>query len=88
MKLKYNFCFQPLGDNFIGVAVGENAAEFCGTLQLDEVAHDIVTHIQDDISRDALIDQMLTIYDDDRDLVAKYVDQVLQHLASEGILIL
>lgn len=86
MKLKYDFCYQPLGDKFIGVAVGDNAGEFSGTLQLDEVGHDIVSHIQGNISRDGLVDAMMAIYDDDRDLVAKYVDQVLDYLASEGIL--
>lgn len=86
MKLKYEFYFHPVGENHVGVAVSDNAKEFNGMLQLDEVSYDIVSHIKDDITRDQLIDQMLTIYDDDRSLVAQYVDKVLNYLTEQGVL--
>jgi len=86
MKLKYEFVYHPVGEHYIGVAVGDNASHFNATLQLDEVSYDIITHITDNISREELIDQMLTIYDDERDIVAKYVDKVIDYLKENDIL--
>jgi len=86
MKLKYEFYFHPVGENYMGVPVSDNAKEFNGMLQLDDVSYDIVTHIKDDITRNQLIDQMLTIYDDDRALVAQYVDKVINYLTEQGVL--
>lgn len=87
MKLKYEFCYQAIGDIYMGVAVGDEAADFSGTLQLDEVAYDIVSHIKDNISRDELVDEMLEIYDADRKQVGEYVDKVLDYLRTEEILV-
>lgn len=86
MKLKYEFYFHPVGESHMGVAVGNNAKDFNAMLKLDEVSYDIVTHITDGITRDQLIDHMLTIYDDDRQLVARYVDQVINYLTEQGVL--
>ena len=86
MKLKYDFYFHPVGEKHVGVAMGEGAREFSGMLELDEVAYDIVSHISDGISRDELIDAMLSIYDDDREVVARCVDKVIAYLTAEGVL--
>lgn len=86
MKLKYEFCFQPLGQEYVGVAVGDNAEEFSGMLQLDSVAYDMVSCLTEDITRESLIDKMFEMYDADRDVIAEQVDKIIKDLISEGVL--
>lgn len=87
MRLKYEFVFQPVGDTYIGVAVGDDAKLFSGMLQLNEVGYDIVSLMTEDISRDEMIDSILSRYDADRDTVAQYVDEVTDYLAKEEVVI-
>ena len=86
MKLKYQFVFQPVGKTFMGVAVGESAKKFSGMLQLNEVGHDIVALMTEEISRDEIVEKMLNIYDADRETVCKYVDEVVEYLTENGVL--
>lgn len=86
MKLKYQFVFQPVGKTYMGVAVGDSAKQFSGMLQLNEVGHDIVSLMTDEISRDEIVDKMLDIYDADRDTVCKYVDEVVEYLTENRVL--
>jgi len=86
MKLKYEFYFQQLGNEYVGVPVGDNADEFSGMLQLDDVAYDIVSRLSHEITRDELIDEMQEIYDADRDTLAYHIDNVIEYLKSEKVI--
>lgn len=86
MKLKYQFVFQPVGKTYMGVAVGNSAKLFSGMLQLNEVGHDIVAMMTEEISRDEIVDKMLDIYDADHETVCKYVDEVVEYLTENGVL--
>lgn len=76
-----------MGDTYIGVAVGDDAKRFNGMLQLNEVGYDIVSLMTEDISRDEMIDSILSRYDADRDTVEQYVDEVTDYLAKEEVVI-
>lgn len=86
MKIKYEFCYHEVGENYMGVPVGDDAQKFSGMLQLDDVSYDIVSHIKDNISREQLVDEMLDIYESDRETIAKNVDKVLDYLRDNGLL--
>ncbi len=86
MKLKYQFVFQPVGKTFMGVAVGESAKLFSGMLQLNEVGHDIVALMTEEISRDEIVEKMLDIYDADRETVCRYVDEVVEYLKENEVI--
>lgn len=86
MKLKYQFYFQPVGKTYMGVAVGDSAKEFHGMLQLNEVGYDIVSQMTDEVSREDVVDKMLSMYDADRETVTGYVDQVVAYLVEQGVL--
>lgn len=86
MKLKYEFYFQQLGKEYVGVPVGDNADEFSGMLQLDDVAYDIVSRLSHEITRDELINEMQEIYDADRDTLAYHIDNVIKYLKDEKVI--
>lgn len=86
MKLKYEFAFQPVGDIVLGVTVGDDEKKFNGMLQLDDVSYDIVSHMIKDTTREQIIDEMLEIYNADRDTIAESVDSVIAYLNDNGVL--
>lgn len=88
MKLKYQFVFHPLGKTYMGVPVGDSAKEFHGMLQLNEVGYEIVSQMMEDVSRDEIVDKLLTIYDTDRETALGYVDEVVEYLKEQEVLFL
>ena len=86
MKLKYQFVFQPIGEIYMGVAVGESAKQFHGIMQLSEVGYHIVSLMTEEISREEIVDKLLEIYDTDRDSALTYVNDVIKYLEEQGVL--
>lgn len=86
MKLKYQFVFQPLGQSYVGVPVGESARLFHGMLQLNEVGYNIVSLMTEEISREEMAEKMQKIYDTDRETVLTYIDQVVDYLTEQEVL--
>lgn len=86
MKLKYQFVFQPLGKTYMGVPVGDSAKKFNGLLQLNEVGHDIVAMMTEDISREQIADKFIEIYDTDRTTALAYIDEVVDYLKAQDVL--
>jgi len=86
MRLKYKFHFQPVGKTYVGVAVGEDARKFSGMIQLNEVGYDIVSKMNDDITFEQLVEQLLSEYDSDKETISKHVTEVIDYLTSEGVL--
>lgn len=86
MKLKYHFVFQPIGEIYMGVAVGESAKKFHGMMQLNEVGYHIVSLMTEEISREEIVDKLLEIYETDRESALGYVDEVVAYLEEQGVL--
>jgi hypothetical protein len=86
MKLKYHFVFQPIGDIYMGVPVGDSAKLFHGMMQLNEVGYDIVSLMTEEISREEIVDKILEMYDIDRDSALVHVNDVIAYLEGQGVL--
>ena len=86
MKLKYHFVFQPIGDIYMGVPVGDSAKLFHGMMQLNEVGYDIVSLMTEEISREEIVEKILEMYDIDRDSALVHVNDVIAYLEGQGVL--
>lgn len=91
MKLKYKLQFQPMGDLYVGVPVGNASGKFGGMLQLNETCYTLITPLVnaqegDDVTRQQLIDAALQEYDADEETIAGYVDKIVNQLKEEGLL--
>lgn len=86
MKLKYQFVFQPIGDIYMGVPVGDSAKQFHGMMQLNEVGYDIVSLMTEDISREEIVEKILEMYDVDREIADLYVNDVISYLEEQEVL--
>lgn len=87
MKLKYDFFFQQIGDQWAGVPVGIEAVDSNSMLHLNDVGHDIAEILSTDVDRDTLINRLLDMYDADREVITSGVDQALQYLDEQGLLL-
>lgn len=86
MQLKYKMIFRPLGDNYVGVPVGKEAASNDAIVTINEVGHDIVELLKTPIEREELISKMLDVYETDHETMAQCVDMILQQLRNEDLL--
>jgi hypothetical protein len=86
MKLKYQFVFQPIGDIYMGVPVGDSAKQFHGMMQLNEVGYDIVSLMTEEICREDIVEKILEMYDVDRETAELYVNDVICYLEEQEVL--
>lgn len=87
MKLKYDFYFQHIGDEWAGVPVGKDSIDFEYMLHLNEVGHDIVEMLSADTTRENIIQGVLDTYDAERDEVEYHVDKMLAYLTEQGLVV-
>lgn len=87
MKLKYDFIFQNVGEQWVGIPVGMNAIEYNCVLHLNEVGHDIVEILKEDTDRETLINKILDMYDAQREQVEQSVDNSIKYLIEQNLLI-
>ena len=86
MKLKQNFTVVEVGGEMVAVPVGEAAERFRGIIRLNETAAFIVKRLQEETTREALIEALSEEYDGPREQLASGVDGVLEQLRSCGAL--
>lgn len=84
MKLKYKLEFQQIGNNFMGVPYGENAPEMF--LQLNEVGKDIVKMLEEETTRDGVVQSILKEYDVDENTATECLDELLEQLRDSNML--
>lgn len=86
MKLKYEYLFQQIGDQWAGVPVGVEAAGANSMLHLNDVGHDIVELMTTETDRATLISRLLDIYEASPDVIAQSVDSAISYLEENGLL--
>ena len=89
MKIKDGFVLEEVGSSFIAVAVGKRADDFSGLVRLNSTGAFFWNAMKDnDISRDALVDKILSSYEGvSRDVVEADVDAFIDKLLGAGILL-
>lgn len=87
MRLKYPLYFKKVSSIYAGLAIGENASKFNSVLRLNESGYDIVKHLNEEISREQLIEKVKEEYESSEEEIAASIDKVLEMLRAEGILI-
>lgn len=86
MKFKYNLYFTNVCGSYCAVGMGADARRFSGVLSLNEMGYDVAKHLTEDVSRDELIDRVLSEYEGSRDEAAEAVDKVIEKLRAENLL--
>ena len=86
MKLKYEFCINQMGDEFVAVPLGNSVVDFNGILKLNEVAAFIVEQLNSDVEYDALVETVAKRFDSNIQDAKENVDYIVSGLKDANLL--
>lgn len=81
-RLLYDIRFQPLGDEYVGVAVGADAARFHGMLQLNETGVRIAQLLAEPRTVSEMAELLAEEYDEQQDVLREIVNGTIASLGS------
>ncbi len=84
MKLKDEFVMQTVDDENIMVAVDSKI--FSGLIRSNKTAATIIEQLRADVTRDDVVEKMLSQYDAPRSIIESDVDMVIDNLKKIGAL--
>ena len=87
MKLKYNFEYVDMGEEIVCVPVGKNANAVHGVLKLNKEGQEIVSLLEQDTSVEMITSQLATKYENDKESLLEYVNNVIDTLRAVNLLI-
>ena len=85
MRLKYKISVNSIADQNIGIAVGKDALVFKNLLFLNNTGKKILELLNEDISRDSVIQIMQETYDGDKIIVENDTNLFLDKLIEIGL---
>lgn len=85
MRLKYNIEMVDMGDETIGVPIGEGAQEIHGVLKLNKEGLEIINLLNEKTDEESIVSYLLTKYENDRKTLEKYVRDTIKTLRKEGL---
>ena len=85
MKTKYSFEIMDLDDARVAVPVGSGAEQFHGVLRVNDTAVAILKLLEEDNTEAGIVDALLREYEGEKEEIAVYVHEFLEHLMAEGI---
>ena len=86
MKIVDGFILKNIADTNVVVPSGSNTVSFRSIISLNESGAFLWGLLQEDTTRESLIESMLKEYDVDRETVEKDVDQFLNNMKEAGLL--
>lgn len=85
MRLKYNIEMVDMGDEIIGVPIGEGAQEIHGVLKLNKEGLEIINLLNEKTDEESIVSYLSTKYENDRKTLEKYVRDTINTLRKEGL---
>lgn len=87
MKIKDGFVLEEVGGSYLAVAVGDRTNSFTGLVRLNSTGAYLWNILaEEDVTRDELIDKMLSTYEVEREVVERDVDAFCNKLIDNGII--
>jgi len=86
MKLKEGFLVHQTGDEYIMVATGQASRSFNGLIRNNATANYIAELLQQETTKEEIIEKLLARYDVERAVVERDVDNLLQQFEEAGLL--
>lgn len=86
MKLIDGLLLHDVGGEHVMVATGKASKKFNGMIRNNDTAHFIMQQMLEDTTEEAIVDKVLSVYEADREVVAKSVRSVVEQLRQAGLL--
>ena len=87
MKLKFDFAVREIVGEYVMVPLGQGALEFSGMISTSETGAMLVEALKKDVSRQELLEMILTQYEIDEESAAADLDDFLAQLRKLNLLI-
>lgn len=87
MKIKSNFVLREVAGEMVAVTAGNSNGEFWGMVQMNATGVFIWNCLQEDTTREAILEKMLEKYDIDAQTAQRDLDLVLDRFREHGLLI-
>lgn len=87
MKLKYDFAVREIVGEYVMVPLGQGALEFAGMISTSETGAVLVDALNQDVSREELLERILSEYDVDEATAAADLDEFLDRLRKLNLLV-
>mgnify|MGYP001081557280 CR=1 FL=1 len=86
MKIKDGYLLREVAGSNIVVPVGEGAMDFSGVITLNEVGAFIWNLLEKDITKDQIVDKMLSEYDVDKTTAENDVEEYISALRGADLI--
>lgn len=87
MRVKPGFVVREVGGKKYAVATGEAARSFKGMLSLNDVGATIFNLLQQDTTKEAVVEAILNEYDAEESVVSADVDNFIRQLRNIDVII-
>lgn len=88
MRIKEGFILRSVADNYIVIGVDGEAVDFNGMITLNETGAFLWKILaEQDVSRDALVEQITSQYDIEEKIAAEDIDAFLEKLTDADLLV-
>ncbi len=86
MKLKYSLEMVDMGSEVIAVPVGNDANKMRGVLKLNIEGKEILEYLKSDTTMDEIVNSLAVKYQNDRGVLEKYVQKIIEILRKKDLL--
>ncbi len=86
MKIKNGFVLKSIAGENIVMPAGNNISSFDGAIVLNEVAAFVWSKLEESISRNELLEHILSEFDVDKETASRDLDTLLEKLISYGVI--
>mgnify|MGYP002624664993 CR=1 FL=1 len=86
MKLKCSFENVDMGDEIIAVPIGNQAESIHGVIKMNKEGQIIFDLLKKDMSESQIVDTLCGMFDNNREVIEKYVHSVVNQLIQERII--
>lgn len=87
MKLKYDFAVREIVGEYVMVPLGQGALEFSGMISTSETGALLVEALNRNVTREFLLERILSEFEVDEQTAASDLDEFLDHLRKLNLLI-
>lgn len=86
MKLKDELMLHKVSDETVVVPTGKLSIEFQGIIRNNETAGSIMELLKEERTEEEIVEEVLRVYDADRETVSRDVHRIILMLEQEGLL--
>jgi hypothetical protein len=86
MKIKEGFLLREVAGNYIVIAAGDEGLNFNNIITVNELGAIIWRGIEDEKTKEQIIEEILLEYDIDKETAAKDFDEFIGQLTDAGVI--